>query len=539
MNLSLARGSGRFLPTHLQLASAAGRSAPHRSWSAWIRLLRWPWPSPHIRPPRGLRRVEAVESLGIGIDAEQQLREDDDTLRNIVAGLDRLERRLDRAEFVAAALARGYFTPDEEDLIRQAMLAYRNYRLGAYEIIFRYRRYAAIEAPYLQLRCFLLGYAAALTLIAKSLRIIEWAEHVPLLRAALNAPDAAWGLPRGLFDDVLAGFGSFGNLRVMARAHWFWRWHRGRLPEYGLTMAKGWRDWVRLIRRLRRTVRYRVARVLWARARHDWRWFWRRLRRPVRRARHGIESFIGERMAAANAAAAAGVSALREALPQFGSDLRTGDILLTRTEQSAAASLVPGFWIHAAIYMKSRGELEALGVHEAPPLAARWNGLPIHDHPNGVVIEAMMPRVRIVPIETCLAADHVAVLRPRVSGRELGAALGAALTHLGKPYDFEFDFTSDARIVCTELVYRAYHRRGAVAFGLTKRLGRFTLTCDDIMDSALRTWAVSGTGSEAPFSVPVAVLSRSGGPAVLRGPEAYGECARIRDGWRPTCARGA
>jgi hypothetical protein len=493
----------------------------------------WPWPAPHLRPPRGLPHVPAAEWLGAGIDAETQLREDDDTLRNIVEGLDRLEQRLDGAGFVADAVARGYFTPDEEDRIRQAMLAYRNYRLGAYEIVFRYRRYAIIDVPYLQLRCFLIAYAAALTLVAKSLRLIEWAEHVPLLRSALNEPDPAFGLPPGLFDDVLAGFGSIGNYRSMAQAGWFWRRHRAVLPEYGLTTADGWHEWVHLIRRLRRVVRHRLARVLWARLRYDWRTSWRLLRRPLRKARYGIEEFIGERMVAVNDAAAAGATALRDALGQFGPDLRTGDILLTRTEQGALASFIPGFWIHAAIYLRSRQELEAIGVHEAPALAARWLELPVPDHPHGLVLEAMVPRVRIVPVEICLAADHVAVLRPRLSGAQLGAAIGAALAHLGKPYDFEFDFTADRRMVCTELVYRGYHRRGPVAFDLTKRLGRFTLTGDDIMDAALRTEASGGALPDPPFSVPLLVLTRPGGPTVLREAEARDACARIRNGWRP------
>lgn len=56
--------------------------------------------------------------------------------------------------------------------------------------------------------------------------------------------------------------------------------------------------------------------------------------------------------------------------------------------------------------------------------------------------------------------------------------------HLGKPYDFEFDFNVSSRIVCTELVYRAFHARGGIEFKLTKRLGRWTLSADDLMDQA-------------------------------------------------------
>ena len=329
-------------------------------WMAAIRQGRWPLPRPHIRPPRGLRRVPGVETLGLGVDVETQLQEDDDTLRNIVSGLDRLEGRLDRTDVIARAVRRGYFTPGEDDIVRQMMLTYRNYRLGAYEIIFRYRRYASIEAPYLQLRCFLLAYTAALTLIAKSLKIIEVGEHVPLLRSVLNAPDAASGLPPGLFDDVLAGFSSLGNYRVLAQAGWFWRRHRRALPRYGLTTAEGWRDWVQQVRRQRRVVRHRLVRVLWARLRYDWRMFWRTLWLPAKGARQGLESFVSARLEEVHEGASAAATAIGPALDSLAAELRTGDILLSRTEASLVAAILPGFWVHAAIYVKSREDLEAL-----------------------------------------------------------------------------------------------------------------------------------------------------------------------------------
>jgi hypothetical protein len=70
-----------------------------------------------------------------GGDAVSRLIADRDTLREIVAGLDRLEALVDETPVFAAAARREYFTPDEDDRVRQALLAYRNYRLATYEII--------------------------------------------------------------------------------------------------------------------------------------------------------------------------------------------------------------------------------------------------------------------------------------------------------------------------------------------------------------------------------------------------------------------
>ncbi|MEI6195367.1 MAG: hypothetical protein WCS42_13665, partial [Verrucomicrobiota bacterium] len=132
--------------------------------------------------------LQMFASAPVGTATEAQLISDRDTLREITAGLDRLEALVENTPVIAAAAQRGYFTPDEDDRVRRALLAYRNYRLAAYEIIFRYWDYAWITDERLRLRCFLIGFAAALSLYAKSLKIIQVAEHQPLLRAKLNEP---------------------------------------------------------------------------------------------------------------------------------------------------------------------------------------------------------------------------------------------------------------------------------------------------------------------------------------------------------------
>ena len=99
-----------------------------------------------------------------------------------------------------------------------------------------------------------------------------------------------------------------------------------------------------------------------------------------------------------------------------------------------------------------------------PHAAKRWEQMPEQAGPLGCVIEGVAPCVRICPLETSLHADHVVVLRPNVPRADITAALGEAFGHLGKPYDFEFDFTVTSRIVCTELVYRCYHHRGPIQF---------------------------------------------------------------------------
>lgn len=80
----------------------------------------------------------------------------------------------------------------------------------------------------------------------------------------------------------------------------------------------------------------------------------------------------------------------------------------------------------------------------------------------------------IRPRRHCLGvADAAAVLRPRVTEAQVREAIGRGFSHLEKAYDFDFDFFSSDKLVCTELVYRCYD--GCVKFPLVDVMGRKTL----------------------------------------------------------------
>ena len=144
-----------------------------------------------------------------------------------------------------------------------------------------------------------------------------------------------------------------------------------------------------------------------------------------------------------------------------------------------------------------------------------------------IVIEAIAPKLTISTLDKSLFGDHVVAFRPNISRPMLESALQEAFAHLGKPYDFEFDFNVTNRIVCTELVYRSFHKKGPIQFTLVKRLGRFTLTGNDIVHYALDhldkgepfhpVALFLKRGAEASFvpeeSIPVALAAiRSGKP---------------------------
>src|SRR5690349_810037 len=98
---------------------------------------------------------------------DRQLQVDMETLRRVVACLERLEGEWGQARLSVAARARGYFTPDEDGKVRQMLLAYRNCRYALYEIIYRGYEYRHLADPERQVRLFVVAFGAALTVYAK------------------------------------------------------------------------------------------------------------------------------------------------------------------------------------------------------------------------------------------------------------------------------------------------------------------------------------------------------------------------------------
>lgn len=431
---------------------------------------------------------------------EEQIHADCATLKHIFDGLNRLETSFEIAREMMSPRMRGYFTPDEDDHVRQMLLAYRNYRRTLYEIIERHRNFRRVPEIRNRMRCFITGFAAALKLYRKSLHLIEVCEYDSFLRAKLNEPDSRFELDADFFEEVLIAFTSIGNYWSISRAGYFWRIHRRTAQRLGLSEDPdcGWL--MEEIGTERAILHRKFWQVLLQRLRRDWRAAWRSVATPLRIARYRSQALFGATLA--NLRAPTHAHALRpDILRDLREILQPGDILLVRAEDKITSALLPGFWSHAALYVGDFPDLEKLGLSEHPP-AARYRWLfdrGPRDH--GYVVEAVTRGVRIHPLSKCLLADHVAILRPNLTEDDLKQAIAEAFSHVGKPYDFEFDFNVSSRIVCTELVYRCLHRRGTIAFNLVKRLGRWTLSADDIVRHYLTSLEQTPLLQDAPFKL--------------------------------------
>jgi uncharacterized protein YycO len=89
-------------------------------------------------------------------------------------------------------------------------------------------------------------------------------------------------------------------------------------------------------------------------------------------------------------------------------------------------------------------------------------------------------------------------MRPQLAPSDVTEALTRSLSHHGKPYDFNFDFSRSDRLVCTEVVYRAFDGVGAMDLPLVQRVGRPSLSGDDLIGMAVMGQSFDAVAVYAP-----------------------------------------
>lgn len=185
--------------------------------------------------------------------------------------------------------------------------------------------------------------------------------------------------------------------------------------------------------------------------------------------------------------------------------LEPGDVLLERREWYLSNVGLPGFWPHAALFIgtpetrraflddpevrawvreQGRGDGDFEGLLRGKfPGAYRACLAPHEDGHRPQIIEAMSEGVIFTTLEHSAAADSLAVLRPRLRKRDKALAILRAFSFVGRPYDFDFDFLTDAALVCTEVIYKAYepsrHSQG-LRLPLVEIMGRQVTPANEI-----------------------------------------------------------
>jgi len=167
--------------------------------------------------------------------------------------------------------------------------------------------------------------------------------------------------------------------------------------------------------------------------------------------------------------------------------IKPGDFFITRHSHALTNLFLPGFWPHAALYIGDSGDRDKLGI-----TITGENKSKVHKYWSGAncVLEAQKDGVHFRPLSETLRVDAFVLIRPNFSGTEIGQALSRVIEHAGKNYNFDFDFFRSDQLVCTEVIYRAYDGIGGKIIPLQERIGRKTLSAEDLLDLTLDSdWA--------------------------------------------------
>jgi hypothetical protein len=158
--------------------------------------------------------------------------------------------------------------------------------------------------------------------------------------------------------------------------------------------------------------------------------------------------------------------------------LQPGDLIFERRDWALTNVGLPGFWPHVAMYVGTPDERRRIfGDDFERRLRARDPQQYDARFAAATVVEAIGEGVVTSTFEHSADADSVAVVRPLLEPGPIGEAIARAFAYVGRPYDFEFDFVTDDRIVCTELVYKAYE--GALALPVMRMAGRSVSPAND------------------------------------------------------------
>lgn len=409
---------------------------------------------------------------------------------------------------LAPIIERGELRPSEDEALGYWFARYLTIREALWSVIDDVRGLLDKDTPTdaEELRFFVAGYAAVCALVGiDRLMLFDVARH-SVIQRKLNEAFPELRIDRKQFTRIFEAFINERSVLALRDAMKFANKNRGAieamraddvvgaiavaLPELETALNPSKRAYLR---------------GAWAFVSHKWR------RRGVVSANNVLTGVVeGVGRVASDLYRADNKKVTENVLRAIGSALEPGDVIVTRHAVALTNLFMPGFWPHAALYVGTPAQRDALGVAVPPEKEALWSE-------QICTLEALKDGVRLRPLSDTLAVDYFVVLRPTLSRDAVRQAIERGVVHEGKMYNFDFDFFSSDRLVCTEVVYRSYDGLDGVQFELTDRAGRKTLSAEDLLDFALLSthfepfaiFGVAGCEAEIAFGHEVPDLLRA------------------------------
>lgn len=410
----------------------------------------------------------------------QRMEADERALGSIIGGLAELEARFRRFEAGLALGERSYYRPEDDDEIRRMLFNYLTHRTALLRMVWHYQRNDELPGEAARLRALLLHYTAAAVAYDYAARFVLAFDGQKEAIRKLNEPEPRWELPGGIYDTLRANLGHVSHRRWLEAG---WQNYHATLPrwrELGLHAAEPHATFHRAIATAgentaqlsEKLVRYKFQTALADVGTFtQGGWY---------RASSAVSTLVGDARIREPRSGAGLITP--ELLAGLRPRLRPGDIVIERRNWYLSNAFLPGYWPHAALYVGTAAELRALGLDRDPDVARHLEAFARPDAAGHLpaFIEAVSEGVVFTTAEHSIGeADSVAVLRPRLTTEQIKGAIARAFSHAGKPYDFDFDFFSADKLVCTEVVYRAFG--SYIDFPLFDILGRKALPAIEII----------------------------------------------------------
>ena len=402
-------------------------------------------------------------------------------MRGLLDAADDVEGDAPSRPWLEAIVDHGEFRPDEDELIGFWLARYLSVRSSLWEVIHEARVELgdpATATETRELRTFLIGYCAICLLVRIDRIFLFDVAYHSLIQRKLNEPFPEYRIPKKQYTKIFEAFINEGDALNALRAIKLAKEKRRELLQFRDDDEVGF-----LVERLGELEKAlipskrRYFKDAWAFVSHKWR------RLGVVSMQNLLAAVLeGLGRTASELAERDNKKVSAELQASIASFLECGDVLITRHAKALTNLFIPGYWPHAALYIGTPAQRSNIGVQDD-----RANErLAVDDI---CVLEALKDGAQLRPLSETLAVDALVVLRPRLRPASIARAVERAVAHEGKMYNFDFDFFSSDRLVCTEVIYRAYDGLEDLRFPLQERAGRKTLSAEDLLDFALNDGA--------------------------------------------------
>ena len=400
------------------------------------------------------------------------------TMRALIEATEQVETDAPSAGDLQVIIQRGDFRPEEDEAIGYWFARFLSIRESLWDVIEDV--YDILDKPVADIesdgdwKYFLVGYSAVCLLIRiDRLLLFRVAEH-SIVQRKLNEAFPEYRIPRKQYTTIFSAFVDHGNVISIREAMRLADKNRRQLDALAEDPAVGFlaRQLPELESSLNQSKLSYIKRAL-DYVSHKWR------RRGVVSMQKAIARILeGFGRTASELYAADDKKVTPEMLEQVAGLLQPGDVIVTRHAKALTNLFLPGYWPHAALYIGTVEQRKALGISADWAKEQLWTG-------DLCVLEARKDGVNFRPLSDTFSVDVFVILRPLLAAGSVRDGIERAVLHEGKMYNFDFDFYSSDRLVCTEVIYRAYDGLEQIQFPLQERASRKTMSAEDLLDYAL------------------------------------------------------